>query len=133
MALEHRHDLKNLHRLTGAVLSLCNRLMVSVVVLGGAFFLMTLVSVRLANEPENILRMQGFMFNYTEFSRAETLQQPQAGSVSNASARPQDPDWDGALAGGGLGLTLGRTIPFVGVIIGPITGAMLGFKLDSRI
>lgn len=133
MASESRYILKSLHRTTGDVLTLCNRLMACALVLGTVFFLMTLASIHLSRQPEKLLNMQAFMFNYTEFAHVQAAPQASTTPASATANKKQDPNWDGTLAGTGLGFTLGRTIPLIGVIAGPIGGAMLGFQMDSKI
>lgn len=133
MAVESRDMLKSLHRVTGDVLTLCNRLMACAVVLGAVFFLMTLAAIHLSRQPEKMMNMQAFLFNYTEFAHAQAAP-AQVATVPTARAPgKQDPNWDGTLAGSGIGFTLGRNIPLIGIIAGPITGAMLGFQMDSKI
>lgn len=124
------------HRNLGAILFACNRLISMIVVLGGFFILMTLAALHLAGSPEKSLQMQAYMFNYLEFSQPAGTSRAQIASAvmaPEASATIRDPNWDGTAAGLAAGFTMGRQIPFVGVFIGPIAGAIVGYRMDSRI
>ena len=130
--------LKNMHASTGRMLTACNRLIAAVALLGSLFFLMMLASLHLSQQPEKILHLQAFSFNYSEFSHLRLANRLSTGVTPVVASQValeslKDPVWDGALAGLGLGFTLGRTIPFIGGMVGPVAGAMLGYQLDSRI
>lgn len=124
--------LERLHQSTGVVLSLCNRLLAGVVALGSIFCLLVLGAVQLAHNPEKVLHTQSFNFNYNEFSQVDA-QSDLEGSAAKAVMSPKDENWDGVLAGVGLGYTVGRNIPLVGSVAGPLVGALIGYRLDSRI
>jgi hypothetical protein len=90
----------------------------------------------LIRNPEQTLHTQAFKFNYTEFASAAahpSTDGTPANTPSTLSTQHTDPNWDGMLAGAGLGLTLGRNVPFIGYVGGSVLGAMLGYHLDSRI
>lgn len=129
-----RNLLERLHADTGKLLKIGNRLMAAVVCLGGVFCLMAFLGLQVTKQPEKVLHLQAFMFNYSEFAHIQ-----EDALASNAGASPMsvhkanDPNWDGLMAGAGLGYNLGRNIPLIGCVAGPIIGAMIGYDMDSKI
>ena len=121
--------LEELHRKTGELLTWCNRLLATVVLLGTAFCLMLGGTMHLMSNPEELLATRAFNLNYMESAEHEAL--ANSGEVNGEAQR--DPEWDGMLAGGSLGLEVGRSIPFVGVFIGPVVGAAVGYEMDKKI
>ena len=134
MTIHCRTFLESLHRGTGKLIIIGNRTLAAIVALGSLFCLLAFGCFHLVRQPEKVFHMQAFMFNYSDFSHAEA----DALAASSASGRPkgntpQDPNWDGVLAGSSLGFTLGRNIPLIGGVVGPVAGAILGYEMDSRI
>lgn len=117
-----RQFLETLHLKTGEMLVLCGRMLATVVALGAFFCLMMLGGLLMTQHPERIFQTQSFQFNYVDFNRGH----------ANPKSQP-DPSWDGAAAGFGLGLEVGRVLPWVGPIAGPVVGAVMGYRLDKRI
>lgn len=126
--------LKVIHRRVGLLVQTGNRLLASVVVLGIMFGLLSVYSLQLLQHPEQVLRLQSFMFNYSEFSQVErnALSSGQAHALK-VEKKSHDPNWDGAIAGASLGLAVGRDLPVIGLFVGPVVGATIGYELDSRI
>lgn len=143
MPFSKMYDLVDaLHRYTGRLLVFGNRLLASVVILGTLFSLSVAGVTPCLQEPERFLQAQAFMFNYHEFQRSEQQVQTHwlaasasTGLASSASVSSfsKDPNWDGLVAGAGLGVVAGQEIPLVGFIVGPVLGAVLGYRLDERI
>lgn len=126
--------LRSLHNQTGQLLTIGSRLLAAVVVLGSLFCLFSVAALYLFRHPERVFQTQAFMLNYAEFAHANNRQEQAATGPDHL--RPQghqDPDWDGAFAGASIGLTLGRNIPLIGYVAGPVAGALIGYKLDSKI
>ncbi|MCE3235885.1 MAG: hypothetical protein K0Q50_2065 [Vampirovibrio sp.] len=132
--LNTRAILERLHSDTGKLLKIGNRLMAAVVSLGGIFCLMAFMGMQLAKQPEKTLHLQAFMFNYSEFAHIQEDTQTAPSDKSGTTVRkPNDPNWDGLMAGAGLGFNMGRNIPLIGVVVGPVIGAMIGYDMDSKI
>lgn len=127
-----RKTLQALHTKTGELITVCNRMLAAVISLGSLFCLMLMASMVLAQKPEQVFHIQAFMINYSEFAKAEA---PSDVAVAAQKAGPlhKDPNWDGAVAGAGMGLTVGRNIPLIGGVAGPIIGALIGYRMDSKI
>lgn len=124
-----RNHLQEVHQKTGELITMCNRLLVAVVLLGTLFCLMMLSGFKLLQNPEQILTNQAFSMNYLESAQNETIRK--TGGLEGEAMR--DPNWDGIVAGGSLGMTIGSGIPFVGAYIGPLMGAVVGYRMDARI
>jgi hypothetical protein len=130
-----------MHVTTGETITICNRLLAAVILLGSLFCLMLLASLQLARNPEEVLKLQAFAFNYNEFASLNRQEAQEQVLISAnrkhfppKGAEPvEDPNWDGMLAGAGLGFTLARGLPFIGPVAGPVVGAVIGYRLDSRI
>src|SRR5690606_36711734 len=94
-----------------------NRLLGMVLQLGILFTAVVLPLMQLIQQPELHLQAQAFQYNYQE----------RVGKPS------PDPNWDGMVSGMGTGYALACGIPFVGFIVGPVIGALVGYQLDSMI
>jgi len=124
--------LQSVHQGIGEILALLNRIVTCGVVLGLAFSITAYGFLNLGREPEKLLNLQAFLFNYTELAHAgEKLGPPS--QTGGAGQKTQDPVWDGFMAGAGIGMTVGRSIPFIGGIIGFVTGGMIGHQVDQRV
>lgn len=133
MVDRNRTTLETLHHRTGRLVIFGNRLIVAVVLLGAMFCAISLVALSMIKNPERILHTQAFMMNYTEFYQTESANTPFNPSGIQQTMQTSDPNWDGMLAGAGVGATLGQNIPLIGCIGGPILGAVIGYQLDSHI
>jgi hypothetical protein len=125
--------LEALHHRTGRLVVFGNRLLAAIVLLGAMFCLISLMTLSLLQNPEKLLHTQAFMMNYTEFSQTESEEIPTSTLDAWPNVQATDPNWDGMLAGAGIGATFGQNIPLIGCIGGPIIGAIIGYQLDSRI
>ncbi len=55
-------------------------------------------------------------------------------SATEAAVEPgQDPNWDGALAGAGIGYSYGGYFPFLGAPVTALLGGIIGYQLDKSI
>lgn len=134
MTTHCRTFLESLHRRTEKLITIGNRTLAAVISLGSVFCLIAFACFHLAKQPEKTFHMQAFMFNYSDFSHAQADVVPTTSAQSTLHKNtPQDPNWDGAVAGSSLGFSIGRNIPLIGCVVGPVVGAMLGYELDSRI
>ncbi|WP_373532131.1 hypothetical protein [Vampirovibrio sp.] len=116
------------------LVKLGNRLLAGILLMGGLFCVMSIMFTQLLKQPEQALQLQAFAFNYSDFAKVEkgrVLSARETTSPENAGL--EDPNWDGTLAGASLGLAVGRDLPVIGWVIGPVVGAMLGYQLDSHI
>lgn len=105
-----------IHRSTGRLVRWTNAILFGAFTLGTAFVLLTLPLLKLAENPYQMLKGQTFMVNHIQLGAG----QPQA-----------DPVWDGMLAGISTGYALGKGVPFMGVIAGPLLGALIGHQVDQ--
>jgi len=128
-----RPPLEVLHHRTGQLLTIGRRLLAAIVLLGSIFCVISLMTLHVLKNPEETLHTQAFMMNYTEFSKTALAQAQVKQLAANHNKQNTDPNWDGMLAGAGIGATLGRGIPMIGSITGPVIGALIGYQLDSRI
>lgn len=133
MKAEQRAALEALHRSTGELLKLGRRLLTAIIVMGTLFGMLCMAILNLLQQPEAFLNTQAFMFNYAEAARIESAPTMQTSSQPTLIAKPKDPNWDGTLAGASVGFNLGQNIPFIGIVGGPVLGAILGYQLDSKI
>jgi hypothetical protein len=133
MAAHTQTILETIHHRTGRLVVLGNRLLAAIVLLGALFCVISVTALGILKNPEQFLHTQAFMMNYTEFSRAQAVLTPTHTERNPQDSDNTDPDWDGMLAGAGIGATLGQNIPLLGSIGGPIIGAVIGYQLDSRI
>jgi hypothetical protein len=133
MIAKQRAHLEALHCSTGRLLRLGHRLLAAVVVMGTLFCMLSMALLNLLQQPEAFLNTQAFMFNYAEAARLENAPGMALDKAPVLPAKPKDPNWDGTLAGTSVGFNLGQNIPMVGLICGPVLGAILGYELDSRI
>jgi hypothetical protein len=125
--------LESVHRKTGDILRLCTRLMAAMICFGTVFSILVIMGMTVARYPERLLQVQAFMFNYNEFSHSEHALKTESSAIVSPKAGLSDPNWDGMLAGAGIGFTIGRDIPLVGFVVAPIAGAFLGYQLDKKI
>ncbi len=94
-------------------------LFVTVVITGVAFMtFVTKLTVVLEN-PTGVFNLSGVAFNAQEHNPDRW--------------EPTDPNWDGALAGWGVGSAYGIFIPVIGPVAGPMLGAAIGYNLDSEL
>ncbi len=121
------------HQRTGLLIKGGNRLLAAVLLLGGLFAVGCTGFINFMQKPEQSLQIQGFMFNHAEFAQAERGQSGLQGLRKAPEASALDPNWDGAVAGAGLGWSVGRSIPVFGSIVGPLVGAVICYHLDERI
>lgn len=135
MIANTRPLLERMHWETGKLLKIGNRLLAAVVSIGGIFCVMAFFSLQLVRQPEKVLHLQAFIFNYSEFAHVQEDRVPPLATPihSTLATKANDPNWDGMMAGAGLGFNLGRNIPLVGSVAGPIIGAMIGYTMDSKI
>lgn len=126
-------SLKATHQKAALLLRAGNRLLVYGLALGSLFCIFSVYATQFIQQPEQALRLQAFMVNYSEFNRVEQSIVSVGSSVQSKKLKPQDPNWDGAVAGASLGLAVGRDIPIIGMVICPVIGAMVGYQLDSKI
>lgn len=131
---------QTLHSAVGLLVKSGSRLLITVITLGTVFCVITSCILQLSKSPEQTLYLKTFMFNYSEFSRVATRTGTDAlkaarpeQTASNGRTVQQDPNWDGVLAGASLGYTLGRNVPFIGSVGGPLLGMAIGYQMDSRI
>lgn len=84
--------------------------------------------------PERILTSQTFLINYREMSRTTpTYLLNQEDRVTGLQSVKKDPNWDGVLTGGSMGVFVGHYFPFaVGYIIFPVAGMLAGYQIDTR-
>lgn len=126
-------SLKATHQKVALLLRAGNRLLVYGLALGSIFCLFSVYALQFIQQPEQALRLQAFMVNYSEFNRVEQPVVFVGSAMQSKKLKPQDPNWDGAVAGASLGLAVGRDVPMIGMVICPVVGAMVGYQLDSRI
>lgn len=128
-----QHWLYKTHQGTAILIQAGNRLLASVLLLGGLFAIGCTGFLNFLQKPEQPLHLQAFIFNQAEFAQAERGES----GLNNLRKAPQrnvlDPNWDGALAGAGLGWSAGQSIPVLGIVIGPVLGAIVGYHLDERV
>lgn len=137
-----RQFLESLHWRMGQTLVIGSRTLAAIVALGAFFCLMMLGGLSMMRHPEQVFHTRLFQMNYAELkpeTNSETHQQtsPKTGKnqalPSTSDEVGLDPDWDGALAGFGVGYEVGQSIPVVGSIVGPMLGAVVGYQLDKQI
>lgn len=125
----NRTELQQVHARTGKLIMLCNRLLVTMLVLGLVFCALVIGGMQVLSKPERYFATQAFSLNYMESAERETVLK--TGQLDGQAQR--DPNWDGIVAGGSIGTTLGSSIPFVGPYVGPLAGAVVGYRMDSRL
>jgi len=125
--------LESMHHKTGTLLMLGQRLLSATFILGTMFCMFAYGLAEVIRQPEAYLHMQGFMFNYAEMAQGEAAPYMKVDNLPVLPEHPTDPNWDGTLAGASAGYTVGQNIPFIGSFCGPVLGAILGYRLDSRI
>jgi hypothetical protein len=125
--------LESLHRNTGKLLRYGQRLLVAIFIMGPLFCLLSISILKLIRQPEAFLNTQAFMVNYTEAAQGDAASEITANNHVLRVSKPKDPNWDGTLAGASVGFSLGQNIPLIGVIGGPVLGAIIGYEMDSRI
>lgn len=134
MRIPQGFTLESLHERIGGMLKLGNRLFAAVLLLGSLFSVVAVKSQIVLQHPAEALHLQAFQFNYSEFRQVEGgLSSRQIKTLARLWHKVNDPDWDGALAGLGAGLSIGQDIPMVGLILAPAIGAAIGYQLDSEI
>jgi hypothetical protein len=138
MSERYHHLLEIAHYRTGLLVKLGNRLLLAIFLMGGLFCVMSVMLIHFLNRPEAVLHLHAFAFNYSDFVQAEegrvVSHREMFSSQENARRDfSHDPNWDGAIAGASLGLAVGRDVPVVGLVFGPVIGAMVGYQLDTRI
>lgn len=121
------------HHRTGLLIKGGNRLFAAVLLLGGLFSVLCTAFLNLLQKPEQSLHIQAFMFNQAEFAQAERGESGLSGLRKKPASKALDPNWDGAIAGAGLGFSAGQGIPMIGMIVGPLVGAVICYHLDDRI
>ncbi len=129
-------SLKALHRQLGELFHLGRLLAVTIAVMGSLFTLLTVFMLKAVHHPETLLHAQGYLLNYKELHALEASsasQPPRFNDLQTSTRKPTDPNWDGALAGGSLGFNLGQNVPVIGLIGGPLLGAILGYELDKQL
>ncbi len=133
MVVYDRQLLESIRERIAHLLHSGNRLLACGLSLGAIFCVMAVYANQFIKAPEQALHLQDFMFNASEFAQAEQSWTELKPGHSLEKQKPVDPNWDGTLAGISLGITVGRSIPVVGYVLGPIAGAMIGYQLDSKI
>ncbi len=121
------------HYRTGLLIKGGNRLLAAVLLLGGLFAVLCTGFLNFLQKPEQSLQIQAFMFNQAEFAQAEQGQSGLEGLRKAPVPKALDPNWDGALAGASLGWSAGQSIPMIGMLVGPLVGAIICYHLDERI
>lgn len=94
-------------------------LFVTVVITGVAFMTFVAKLTVMLENPTGALNLASVKLNAQEYAPER--------------AEPTDPNWDGALAGLGVGGAYGIFIPVIGPVAGPMLGAAIGYKLDSEL
>ncbi|HEY9745116.1 MAG TPA: hypothetical protein V6C99_02740 [Oculatellaceae cyanobacterium] len=125
MQLDSRQFLETLHLKSGQLLVLSSRLLAMVLALGAFCSLVLLGGLLMTRHPEQVFQLESFQINYQELNRSA---EPETWTSVQL-----DPAWDGALVGFGLGVEVGRMVPVIGVVAGPVFGAVLGYQLDKQI
>lgn len=126
-------SLESMHRKIGLLLQSGQRLLCAILILGVSFCMLSILIFKVVKQPEAYLHTQGFMLNYAEIAKAEPNPLHTMQDNPNRASHTADPNWDGTLAGASAGFNLGQNIPFIGSVCGPVLGAIIGYKLDSRI
>lgn len=133
MAFLIRNILEKVHARVRMATVVCSRLLMAVVVLGSLFSLLAWSATQVFQTPEVFFRMQAFRFTHYEFSTLSAQHVAERARRNPGREASSDPDWDGAFAGASLGLTLGRNVPLIGGVLGPVAGGVIGYRMDKRI
>lgn len=121
------------HRWTAWLVRSGNRLFLAILLLGSLFGAFTMGLWQVLQKPEQALQIQGFLYNLAEFDQAGQGQSGPPQPQKSRQANRLDPSWDGALAGAGLGWSVGQSVPVIGSIAGSLLGAVVCYQLDERI
>ncbi len=99
-------------------LLMTTRVLSGIVFLGTLFIWFSIALGHLVMQPVQMLGMANAQALYQDF-HPETR-------------HPEDPNWDGALAGFMLGCSLSQSIPVVGHVLGPTLGLVIGYQVDAQ-